>query len=176
MFSLSSPYLGSNCGRKTWSQIEGFKPDEYKDKIKKKYSSPKYRILRTTFWRWYFPKLLEKNATMDEGMDVVAQYYKAEKHWEGIKRSKGMQTTWAENYFQLLMIVKTMSAFDNVWVSFTEGLHCHTAILFCLTCSDFDFIDNEIIPATLTMKHLKNAEISYFKKLTENLLTIWKTF
>jgi hypothetical protein len=76
-----------------------------------------------------------------------------------------MQKTRAEKYFQLLMNVKTMSAFDNVWVSFIDGLHCHTAILFCLTCSYFDYIDNEIKLATLTMKCLKNAEIPYFKKI-----------
>ncbi len=76
-----------------------------------------------------------------------------------------MQKTRAEKYFQLLMIFKTMSAFDNVWVSFINGLHHHTALLFCLTCSYFNYIDNDIKLATLTMKHLKNTEIPYIKKM-----------
>ncbi len=62
------------------------------------------------------------------------------------------------------MIVKTKSDANYVLVSFIKGLHQHTAILFCLTCSYFDYIDNKIQQASLTMKQSKIANIPHFKK------------
>jgi hypothetical protein len=141
-----------------------------KTKLKRSILPPNKEYFVQLFEDDTFQKFLKNNAATDEGMDVVAQYYKIEKHWEEFKRSKGMQKTRAEKYFKLLMIVKTMSVFDNVWVSFIKGLHCHIAILFCLECSYFVYIDNEIKPVTLTMKHLENSEIPYFKKNDRKLI------
>ncbi len=54
---------------------------------------------------------------------MVAKYYKVEQDWNDYKNSNGMHHTIPEKYFYLLMIVKTKSNIDNVWVSFIEGLH-----------------------------------------------------
>jgi hypothetical protein len=74
LFLLSSSCLGSNCGRKTSSQIEGFKLNEYKDKIKKKHLSPNKEYFVKLFKDDAFQNVLKNTATTDEGMDVVAQY------------------------------------------------------------------------------------------------------
>jgi hypothetical protein len=59
---------------------------------------------------------LKTDATKDEGMNVVAKYHKAEQDWNDYQNSIGMHHTRPEKYFNLLMIVKTKSDIDNVWV------------------------------------------------------------
>ncbi len=49
-------------------------------------------------------------------MNVVAKYHKAEQDWNDYQNSIGMHHTRPEKYFNLLMIVKTKSDIDNVWV------------------------------------------------------------
>jgi hypothetical protein len=49
-------------------------------------------------------------------MNVVAKYYKVEQDWKDYQNSIGMHHTMPEKYFNLLMIVKTKSDVDNVWV------------------------------------------------------------
>jgi hypothetical protein len=87
---------------------------------------------------------LKTESTKDEGMNVVAKYYKVEQDWNDYKNSNGMHHTRPEKYFHLLMIMKTKSDINNVWVSFIEGLHQHSGILFCLMCSSFDYINKEL--------------------------------
>ncbi len=111
-----------------------------------------------------FRNFLKNDATKDGGMDVVAEYCKVEQDWDEFKRIIWMHKTRAEKHFLLLVIVKTKNDVDNVLVNFIEGLHRHTAILFCLTCSYFDCIDNEIKQATMKMKHFKTANIPHFKQ------------
>ncbi len=82
----------------------------------------------------------------------------------------GMHKTSAEKYFHLLIIAKTKIYVDNVWVSFIEGLHHHTVKIFCLTCSYFDYVYNEIEQATLKMKHFKTANIPHFKQNERTLI------
>jgi hypothetical protein len=54
-----------------------------------------------------------------------------------------------ETYYELLLLVKAKSKNDNVWISFTEGLHRHTAILASLLCIKFDYSNNKTIPRSL---------------------------
>ncbi len=70
-----------------------------------------------------FSKFLKIDSTKHEGMNLVAKYYKVEQDWNDYKNSNGMDDTRSGKYFNLLMIVKTKSDADNVWVSFIEGLH-----------------------------------------------------
>ncbi len=62
------------------------------------------------------------NATTDEGMNAVAIRYGLVNQWrDTIKESKEDNRT--TKYYKLLVLVKTMSKKDNVWMSFVEGLH-----------------------------------------------------
>ena len=98
-------------------------------------------------------------------MNDVAKYYKVEQDWNVYGNSIGMHHTRPEKYFTLLMIVKTKSDIDNVWVSFIEGLHQHSGILFCLMCSSVDYVDSEIKQDSLKMKDFKNANIPHFNTI-----------
>ncbi len=98
-------------------------------------------------------------------MNVVAKYYTVEQDWNSYNNSNGMHHTRPEKCFNLLMIVKTKSDVNNVWVSFIEGLHQHSAILFCLMCSSFNYADNEIRQGSLKMRDFKNANIPNFKMI-----------
>ncbi len=62
-----------------------------------------------------------------------------------------------------MVLVKTMSKKDNVWISFVEGLHRHAAIVMCLTCSDFDLKDNYINQGSLKNKAFKNAAVPHYR-------------
>jgi hypothetical protein len=96
------------------------------------------------------------NATTDEGINVVEKRYGLENKWrDTIKESK--EDDRATKYYKLLVLVKTTSKKDNVWISFVEGLHRHAAIVMCLTCSDFDLKDNYIDQGSLKNKAFKNA-------------------
>jgi hypothetical protein len=110
-------------------------------------------------------KKLKTDSTKDEGMNRVAKYYRVEQDWNDNKNSNGMHHTRPEKYFILLMIVKTKSDVNNIWVSFIEGLHQHSGILFCLLCSSFDYVDNEIKQGTVKMRDFKNANIPHFKAI-----------
>jgi hypothetical protein len=45
-----------------------------------------------------FRKFLKTDATKDEGMNVVAKYYKVEQDWNDYKNSIGMHHTRPEKY------------------------------------------------------------------------------
>ena len=62
------------------------------------------------------------NTTTDKGMNAVAKGYGLVNEWrDTIKESK--EDNCATKYYKLLVLVKTMSKKDNVWISFVEGLH-----------------------------------------------------
>ena len=67
-------------------------------------------------------KFLGINATTDKGMNEVAKRYGLVKEWRNtVKESK--EDDHATKYYRLLVLVKTMSEDDRVWISFVEGLH-----------------------------------------------------
>ena len=106
---------------------------------------------------------MKTNATTEEGMKIVADQYDVQDHWQNYLADNGDKHTQREKYDNLLMIVKTKSKSDNIWVSFIEGLHRHTAILFCMMCSYFN-CHNVIKLGSLSMKHFKQAAIPHFQK------------
>jgi hypothetical protein len=60
-------------------------------------------------------------------------------------------------YFELLLLVKTKSKNDKVWISFIEGLHRHAAIFASLLCMRFDYFNNIIIPGSLQLDDFEKA-------------------
>jgi hypothetical protein len=50
-----------------------------------------------------------------------------------------------------------------VWISFVEGLHRHTAIVMCLTCSTFDLENNNIDHNSLKRNDFKLAGVPHYK-------------
>ncbi len=67
-----------------------------------------------------------------------------------------------------LVLVKTMSKKDSVWISFIEGLHQHAAIVMCLTCSDFNLKDNYINQGSLKNKAFKKCSCTSLQKPSED--------
>ncbi len=62
------------------------------------------------------------NATTDEGMNAVTKRYGLVNKWrDTVKESK--EYNRATKYYKLLVLVKTTSKKDNVWISSVEGLH-----------------------------------------------------
>ncbi len=79
--------------------MKALSPINIKTKLKRSILPPNKEYFVQLFEDDTFQNFLKNNATMVEGMDVVAQYYKVEKHWEEFKGSKGVQKTRAENTF-----------------------------------------------------------------------------
>ncbi len=69
-----------------------------------------------------------------------------------------------ERYFQLLVLVKTNSSINFLWISFVEGLHQHAATILAFLCTKFDY-DNKIQPGSLSIQDLKAAKIPHFVDL-----------
>ena len=61
------------------------------------------------------------------------------------------------------MTVKYQSDTDNIWMSFNEGLHRHTALLLSLTSSAFNLTKNEIKFKSLTSEFFSQQQIENFK-------------
>jgi hypothetical protein len=68
-----------------------------------------------------------------------------------------------ERYLNLLLLVKTKSHVDYLWVSFVEGLHWHAAMIPCLLRTKFDYSSNKIQPGSLDIQDFKNARVPHFK-------------
>jgi hypothetical protein len=63
----------------------------------------------------------------------------------------------------LVLLAKTKSKNDKVWISFIEGLHRHAAILACLPCMKFDYSTSKIIPGSLQFNDFEKAQILHYK-------------
>ena len=115
----------------------------------------------------FLKNVFETDASTDEGMKKVAKDYGVYKEWRDyLKESK--EDDCATKYYKLLLLVKTMSQDDNVWISFIEGLHRHAAIVMCLTCSDFDLKDNYIDQGSLKNKAFKKCSCTSLQKPSED--------
>ncbi len=75
--------------------------------------------------------------------------------------TNGQKNCTYERYFQLLVLVKTNSSIDFLWISFVEGLNWHAATILALLCTKFDY-DNKIQPGSLSIQNFKAAKISHF--------------
>jgi hypothetical protein len=77
-----------------------------------------------------FKKFLLTDAMTDIGQQEIAKFYDV-------------------YYYELLLLVKTKSKKDNIWISYVEGLHRHAAIIACLLCTKFYYKNNIIKPGSL---------------------------
>jgi hypothetical protein len=102
---------------------------------------------------------LSINRTTEDGQNAIAQHYglldkrTASKH-EG---------DHVNTYYELLLLVKTKSKNDKVWISFIEGPHRHAAILASLLCMKVEYSINKIIPGSLQLDNFEKAQISHYK-------------
>jgi len=104
-----------------------------------------------------FENFLMSDGTTKEGQDRIADFYQVTQLWENMEKSECNH----ERYFQLLMLVKTDSTADYLWVSFVEGLHRHAATILALLCTKFDY-ENKILPGSLSIQDFKDAKIPHF--------------
>ncbi len=109
-----------------------------------------------------YKTFLEADATTDDRIMVVAQHYGAQRKWKSYLQDWN-HLDRAEKYYNLLLIVKTMSKEDHVWISFIEGLHQHAAIVMCLMCSGYDLVGNYIEQGSLKKRDFKEAGVSHYK-------------
>jgi hypothetical protein len=92
-----------------------------------------------------FKQFLSIDGTTEDGQNVTALHYGVLDKQTALKHEGDHVNT----YFKLLLLVKTKSKNDKVWISFIEGLHRHAASLACLLCMKFDYSNNIIIPGSL---------------------------
>ena len=95
----------------------------------------------------------------DNGQQDIAKFYDVYDEWT--QSTRGSDTI--NNYYELLLLVKTKSKRDNIWISFVEGLHRHAAIITCLLCIKFDYEHNIIKPGSLELEDFKKADIPHYK-------------
>jgi hypothetical protein len=104
-----------------------------------------------------FENFLMSDGTTKEGQDNIADFYQVTELWENMQKNECNH----ERYVQLLMLVKTDSKADFLWVSFVEGLHRHAATILALLCTKFDY-ENKILPGSLSIQDFKDAKIPHF--------------
>ena len=104
-----------------------------------------------------FENFLMSDGTTKEGQDRIADFYQVTELWKQMEKSECNY----ERYFQLLMLVKTDSTANYLWVSFIEGLHRHAATILALLCTKFDY-ENKILPGSLSIQDFKDAKIPHF--------------
>jgi hypothetical protein len=68
-----------------------------------------------------------------------------------------------DTFFKLLLLVKTKSKNDKVWISFIEGQHRHAAIFASLLCMKFDYSNNIIIPGSLQLNNFETTNFALKK-------------
>lgn len=113
-----------------------------------------------------FQEILRTDPTTEQGEAKVVEYFQIVDEWAKVKKTgkqKGHITDSASNYFFLLMTVKYQSNVDNIWMSFYEGLHRHTALILTLTSSAFNLTKNEIKFKSLTSEFFSQQKIENFK-------------
>ena len=106
-----------------------------------------------------FKQFLSINGTTEDGKNAIAQHYGVLDEWT----ASNHEGDHVETYYKLLLLVKTKSKNDNVWISFIEGLHKHAALLASLHCMKFDYSNNKIIPGSLQLDDFEKAQIPHYK-------------
>jgi len=115
-----------------------------------------------------FIEFLLIDGTTTEGQQAIAEHYKVLEEWNSLKDNNNDFLT---QYYKLLLLVKTKSAWDLVWISFVEGLHRHAAIVLSLLCSKFDYLENNLVPGSLDRTKFEQADIPYFKLPEDSTVT-----
>jgi hypothetical protein len=140
-----------------------------------------------------FQKLLGTDATTEEGQDYIAEYYEVAKDWKALKKQgkeKGTIEDAASAYDYLLKTVKCESKKDDIWMTFYEGLHQHSALILSLLSSTFNIKEHMFKNKSLNSQYFKEQQLVNFKdgvsqpherlneifSKTRNALMITKTF
>jgi hypothetical protein len=95
------------------------------------------------------------NRTTEDGQTAIAQHYDFLDKWKASKH-KGDHF---DIYYELLLLVKTKSKNDMVWISFIQGLYRQPAIIASLLCMKFDYSNNIIIPGSLQLNDFEKHKI-----------------
>jgi len=66
-----------------------------------------------------FKRFLVYDGTTKKGRNNIAKYYNVSDEWKLLDHDVDFVT----DYYQLLLLVKTSSDNDKLWMSFIEGLH-----------------------------------------------------
>ncbi len=128
------------------------------DKNRNKLVPTKQQILRPRPRR-KFQAVLSINWTTEDEQNAIAEHYGVLDKWTASNHKGDHVNT----YYELLLLVKTKSKNDNVWISFIESLHRHAAILASLLCMKFDYSNNKIIPGSLQLDDFEKAQIPHNK-------------
>ncbi len=92
----------------------------------------------------------------------VSQHYGIQRKWKSYLEEND-DIEQAAKYYIFLLLVKTMSKKDHVWISFVEGLHQQAAIVMCLMCSGFDMVGNYIEQGSLRKRDFKETGVPLFQ-------------
>jgi hypothetical protein len=103
---------------------------------------------------------LSFDRTTKDGQNAIAQHHNVLDKWKASKH----EGDHVDTYYGLLLLVKTKSKNDKVWISFIEGLHRHSAIITSLLCMKFDYSNNIIIPGSLQLDDFETAKKSALQK------------
>ncbi len=106
-----------------------------------------------------FKQFLSINGTTEDGQNAIAKHYGVLDKWTASNHEGDHVGT----YYKLLLLMKTKSKNDNVWISFIEGLHMHAAILASFLCMKFDYSKNKIILGSLQLDKFEIAQILHYK-------------
>jgi hypothetical protein len=98
--------------------------------------------------------------TTEDGQNAIAQYYGVLDKWT----ASNHEGNHVDTYYKLLLLAKTKSKNDHVWISLIEGLHRHAAILASLLCMKFDYSDNKISLGSLQLDDFEKAPNSVLQK------------
>jgi hypothetical protein len=123
-------------------------------------------MLHNTITSIEFQRLLGTDATTKEGQDYIAEYYNVATNWEELKKQgeeKGTIADAASAYYYLLITVKCESKKDNIWMTFYEGLHQHSALILSLLSSTFNIKENVFKKKSLNSQYFKEQQLVNFK-------------
>jgi hypothetical protein len=123
-------------------------------------------MLHNTIKSIEFQRLLGTDATTKEGQDYIAEYYDVATNWEELKKQgeeKGTTVDAASAYYYLLKTVKCESEKDNIWMTFYEGFHRHSALILSLLSSTFNIKENVFKNKSLNSQYFKEQQLVNFK-------------
>jgi hypothetical protein len=106
-------------------------------------------------------QILSIDGTTEDRQHAIAQHYSVFDKWT-VSKHEGDHV---DTYFEFLLLVKTKSKNNKVWISFIEGLHRHAAIFASLLRMKCDYSNNIITPGSLRLDDFEKAQILHYKIL-----------
>jgi hypothetical protein len=109
-----------------------------------------------------FTEFLTTNAMTKDSLMAIATYFNLKETWNAVSSEQDFSI---KQYYNLLLMAKTLKTKDNIWMSFYEGLHRHAALLMCLLCSKIDLMSNKVNYGSLTADYFKTkVSVKIFKE------------